>query len=286
MYQWRERKERREETSVGGSKTTRTIYHYERDWDDDLIDSADFAEPEGHRNPTSMPFPSREWRAESVSLGAVPLTPEVVAEVDGWRPMAVQPERLPANLAATFGVDDGALSTVQGAPEVGDVRIRFFRLPEGPLSVVARAGSGGLEGDPREQGTLLLVERGTHSADALFDMAESRNAGIGWLIRMAGFVLMWVGFTLVLAPLAVFADIIPAFGQITRWISALIGGVLAALISFVAIASGWLYHRPWLLGLMLIAIAAGLGWLLMRGRKAQPAAPRSVPPPPPPPPPA
>ena len=281
MFQWRERKETREETSVGGSKTTRTIYRYEQDWDDDLIDSSRFAEPEGHGNPQAMPFQGREWRAETVRLGGLDLAPAVINAVDGWRPMAVQSDRLPANLAATFSVDDGVLTTVSGSPRIGDLRVRFMRLPEGPLSVVARLSGNELQPDLRDQGSLLLVERGQHSAQVLFDRAESRNAGIGWMLRLAGFVVMWVGFGLVLAPLAVFADVIPAFGRLTRWLSALIGGVLSALISFVAIASGWLYHRPWLLGLLLIAIAAGLAWLLLR-RKAQvqpPPPPAPAPPP-------
>lgn len=282
MYQWRERKETREETSTGGSKTTRTVYRYERSWNDELIDSRRFAQPEGHENPPSMPFGSAEWRAGEVRLGALTLAPAVVDEIDGWRPMAVQPERLPANLAASFAVDDGRLTTVRGEPQVGDLRIAFSRLPEGPLSVVARLAGSELRPDLREQGSLLLVERGEHSAEALFDAAERRNAGVGWALRVAGFVAMWVGFGLVLAPLAVFADVIPAFGRITRWISALVGGVLAALISFVAIASGWLYHRPWLLGLLLIGIAGGLGWLLLRQRGG-PATPGLSPPPPPPP---
>jgi hypothetical protein len=282
MFQWRERKETREETSVGGSKTTRTIYRYERDWDDDLIDGSSFAEPAGHQNPASMPFPSRQWRAERVFLGELLLASSVVAEIGGWRPMAVQEDRLPANLALNFRVDDGRLSTAQGAPEVGDLRISYARLPEGPLSVVARFAAGQLQPQLREQGELLLVERGQHSAQTLFDAAESRNAGIGWALRLGGFVLMWAGFGLVLAPLAVFADVVPAFGRLTRWISTLISGALSALISFVAIASGWLYHRPWLLGLLLIGIACGLAWLLLRRRAAAAPLPPAAPPPPPP----
>lgn len=281
MYQWRERKETREETSVGGSKTTRTIYRYERDWSSKTIDSSGFADPSGHQNPPAMPFASREWRAAQVSLGTLPLAPAIVSEIGGWRPMAVQPERLPSNLEPSFRIDDGLLSTAQGSPEVGDLRIRFARLPEGPLSVVARLSGGELQPDQRRQGTLLLVERGRHAAADLFDAAESRNAGLGWALRAAGFALMWAGFGLVLAPLAVFADVVPVFGKLTRWVSTLIGGVLAALISFVAIASGWLYNRPWLFGLLLIGIALGLGWLLLRRRGDAVATPPTPPPPPP-----
>jgi hypothetical protein len=289
MYQWRERSEKREETSVGGTKTTRRTYSYKLDWDDEIIDSSEFEEPEGHTNPTSMPFPAEEWRAEQVRLGQVQLSGEVINEVGGWKAMAVQAERLPANMAAAFRTDDGVLTTTDGEPQAGDLRISFSRLPEGPLSVVGRLSVNTLQADQRAQGRLLLVERGHVPAERMFDNEESLNAGIGWLLRFVGFALMWAGFGLMLAPLSVFADVVPMFGHITRWISTLIGGVLAALISFVAIASGWLYNRPWLLGLLLIAAAAGVGWLVLRGRRGgpelsseQPVPPPSGPPPPPP----
>jgi hypothetical protein len=142
MYQWKERKESREETSVGGSKTTRTVYHYDRVWDDELIDHTRFEDRSGHENPSSMPFEAARWMAEQVRLDELRLAPAVVSEIGGWKPMAVDEASLPANLAASFRIEEGRLTTEQGAPEVGDVRVAFERLPEGPLSIVAR-----LDGD-------------------------------------------------------------------------------------------------------------------------------------------
>ena len=281
MYQWKERKEKREETSVGGSKTTRTVYHYDRVWDDELIDSTRFEDRGGHENPSSMPFEASRWMAEQVRLDELRLAPAVVAEIGGWKPMAVDEASLPPNLVASFRVVEGRLTTEQGQAEVGDVRVSFERLPEGPLSIVARLDGDTLVPEVREQGELLLLERGEHSASALFDGAERRNAGIGWALRAGGFVLMWVGFGLLFAPLAVFSDIVPMFGRITRFVTGIASGVLAAFISFFAIASGWLYNRPWLLGVFLIGLGLLIYWLLKRGSaRAAPSA--GMPPPPPP----
>lgn len=281
MYQWKERKESHEETSVGGSKTTRTVYHYDRAWEDEPIDHRRFEEPKGHENPGEFPFDNEVWRAERVALGELQLSPEVVEEVGGWKPMAVASDRLPDNLAASFSADGEWLSTQSGSPRVGDVRVRFERVPEGELSVVARLHGGTLMADVRELGTLLLVERGRHSAAELFDAAERRNAGLGWALRIGGFVVMWIGFGMLFAPLAVVADVLPIAGRMTRMATTLVSGVLAALISFVAIASGWLFNRPWLLVLAVLAIAAVVVGLLRKGRARQQV--QSAPPPPPPP---
>lgn len=297
MYQWKERRETREETELGGAKVTRTIYHYDRVWSDDHIDHRRFKEPYGHENPPELPFASERWRADRVDLGAFRLGEAVVAEIGGWKPMAADLDRLPPNLAAAFGRGgDHWLSTSQGSAKVGDLRVAFERIPDGEISVVARARGLGqqpevdlagagllLDVDRREQGELLLLERGQHSAEQMFDAAERRNAGLGWALRLLGFVLMWVGFAALFSPLAVFADVLPIAGRFTRWVNALLSGVLAATISFIAIASGWLFHRPWLLALAVLGLAAGIYALLRRRPAPLPPPLPSTPPPPPPP---
>jgi len=283
MYQWRERSEQREETHVGGSKTTRTTYHYDKVWDDELIDSSGFEERSGHENPGAMPFGNEVWRAERVDLGAFELAPDIVAELGGWKPLAPRADDLPENLAASFSVDDGRLTTVNGSPRIGDVRISFERIPDGRVSVVAAQRGERLTALQLGEDPLLLVERGEHSAAQLFDAAERRNAGLGWGLRLAGFVVMWIGFALMLAPLGVLADVLPILGRATRFMTGMAAGVMAALVSFVAIASGWLLHRPWaLLGLLLL-VGAGVYALLRRKRQPAMASLAGMPPPPPPP---
>ena len=267
---------------MGGSKTTRTRYYYEQVWDDNLINSDRFQESEAHRNPDAMPFSSQTWRADRAILGGLQVGPEVLAELSGWKRMAPQAERLPENLLASLKVEADQLTTVSGEPHIGDVRIRFERLPGGEVSVVGRVEGDRLGVERRELGELLLLERGSKTAEQLFTAAESRNSGLGWAIRIGGFVAMWIGFAMVFAPLSVFADIIPLLGGVTRWVAGLASGVLAGLISFVAIASGWLFHRPWLLGLLLIGLAAAIYWLTTQMRRKAPAASASSPPPPPP----
>lgn len=288
MYQWRERSESKEETNLGGSKTTRTVYHYDQVWDDEPIDDSRFEERRGHENPDAFPFENETWRADQVLLGDFTLAAEVVAEIGGWKPMAPAMERLPDNLAASFAQDGEWLNSGSGSPRIGDVRVGFERIPGGPVSVVARLRGGQLQVDARSDGELLLVERGALSSTQLFDNAESRNTGLAWILRIVGFVVMWLGFGLLFAPLAVFADVLPIAGRMTRFVNSIVSGVLAATISFVAIASGWLYHRPWLLLVLVVAIAIGVFGLIRRGRaKAAampmpPPAPLGSPPPPPP----
>lgn len=286
MYQWHERREKKEEKQLGGGTRTVTEYRYEQRWADEAIDSSEFAQPAGHANPGAMPYSSQTHRAEAVRLGGFGLASGVAAQIGGWRDVAPSQVTLPPNLAASFRTAGEWFTTSAdpARPALGDVRVRFEMVPAGMVSVVARQQGEMLV--PHATGTgeeLLLVERGRLDAGAMFDAEGSRNSTLGWILRLAGFVLAWIGFNLLLRPLVVLADVVPLFGRLAGFGTALLAGVLALFTSLLGIGGGWLWHRPWLLGLALLGIAAVVAWLLRARRPAQVAPPPPAMPPPPPP---
>jgi hypothetical protein len=288
MYQWRERREQREEKQIGGGTRKITEYRYEKDWDDEEIDSSRFEQRQGHDNPGALPYSSQTWRAERVTLGGYVLGPDVAGEIGGWDEVPTASLVLPPNLAASFRPSGSWLvtSAEPARPDIGDVRVRFEIVPAGVVSVVARQQGESLVTHTTSGGeTLALVERGRHDAAALFDSAASANSTLAWILRGAGFALAWVAFSLLLKPLVVVADVLPVLGRVAGFGTGIVAGVLAALTSLMAIGGGWLWNRPWLLGLALAAIVALVVWAL-RGRRGAPAAAMpmaSTPPPPPPP---
>jgi hypothetical protein len=300
MYQWREKKETREEKSVGGSKQEITRYTYEKRWSDELEDSTRFKEEAQHRNPGEMPYRDASWRADDIRIGGFRLGEDAASEIGGWRELAPADVALPPNLAASFrSAGEWFVSSETPAqPQIGDLRVRFEIVPEGPLTVIARQQAGVLDTwRSSRDAELLLVDRGEHTPKAMFDAAAASNSSAGWALRFAGFVLAWVGFGLLLKPFAVLADVVPVFGRFVGVGLTVLAGLCAALLSIVAIGGGWLWHRPWLLGVVVVLIAAGIVWLVKRRSRnactmAAPGSPppppslSSSPPPPPPPPPA
>jgi hypothetical protein len=287
MYQWVEKKDKRKEKQSGGSERTITEYRYEKRWDDEAIDSSRFERRSGHENPADLPYRSADWRANNVKLGAYALSPELVREIDGWE--RVDPSRitLPPNLAASFRANDNWFTTSaeSGSPAVGDVRVRFDSIPAGRISVVAAQSGPTLVPHRIGDTELSIVERGEHGANAMFDRASESNSRTGWFLRFAGLVIAWVGFGVLLRPLVVLADVVPMLGRLAGFGTVVVSGILAALFSVIGIGSGWLWSRPWLLGLMLLAVVAFVAWLVMRGRGGTfPPPPAPVMPPPPPPP--
>lgn len=292
MFQWREKRDRREEKQVGGGTRTVTEYRYDTRWDDEVIDSTDFERPEGHENPATMPYTNEVRRAEGVRLDGYALDPEIASQIEGWERMPLASIALPANLAASFRVDDGWFTTSADPdePQVGDLRVRFDLLPAGPVSVIARQQGGALVPHQTSRGdTMVLVERGRHEAKDMLAAEGARNSRLGWILRGVGFVLAWVGFAVMFRPLVVLADVLPIVGRLAGFGTFVLSGLLAMMLSLLGIGGGWLWHRPWLLALVLLALAAGVVWLLRMRRGAAPPAVvpvassgPSMPPPPPP----
>lgn len=278
MYQWTEKKSRKDGSSG------RDEYRYELAWSDRVIDHQRFNQPEDHENPANLPFAEGRWRAPEVRLGAFLLGTAAVDALTGWESVSPDPARLPDNLAASLRVEAGVLTSADSldAPRPGDIRIRFDREPLGWASVVAMQAGGFLEPFPARRGELLLVERGSASAEAMINAAERANTGLGWTLRIGGFLSFWVGFGLMLRPISGVLGRIPVLGTIGRFVTTAVAGLLAATLGLLTIVSGWLFYRPWLLGILLVAVAAGVVWLSRRPRAA-PAAPMPMTPPPPPP---
>jgi hypothetical protein len=110
-------------------------------------------------------------------------------------------------------------------------------------------------------GTIELVASGARSAEAMFASAQAQNTAITWGLRVFGFILMFMGLGLVLRPLSVLADVLPILGNIVGAGTNLIAALIAAVLSLLTISIAWLFYRP-LLAVALLAVAAGLTWLI------------------------
>lgn len=285
MFQWVEKREKRSERRADGSTREVEEYRYERRWSDEHADSSRFREPAGHENPPPPPFRSQRFSAGEVRVDGRVLDPRIASEIGGWEPLPASTDALPPNLAASLRPADGWLYSGENfaSPQVGDLRIRFARIPEGQVSLIAAAAPGRLApAKLRSDEAFFLIERGEHPPEALIDSARSSNSALAWGLRGAGFALLWVGFGLLLRPLVALAEWVPLLGRLVGGAAAVVSFMFAASFSLIAIGSGWLWYRPWWLfgGLAALVVVGVL--LFRRGQRAAPASTPMTPPPPPP----
>ena len=275
MYQWEETRQTETRKKIGGGEETVTTYTYSKEWRRSLNDSSNFQSPSGHENPSEFPFDSMTWDAENVPVGAFYLSPDLVSQLSDFADLSVR--EIPEGAAwpedaklSNGGIFLGA-DTAQ--PQIGDVWINFSVVEQGPVSLIAaQNGDTFAEYQTKAGGAIAMIVAGNVPAQQMFEDAIAQNTLITWLVRLGGFILIWIGFGLLFAPLSVLADIVPIFGSLVGAATGLISFLLALAVSLTVIAIAWLFFRP-LLGipLLVLAIVAAVFAFRTFGKRTQAA---------------
>ena len=276
MYQWVESTRSTSETKLGGGEETTTTYDYSTEWKSTLVDSSAFQSPGGHRNPEAFIYEPRIEVARSVNLGAFTLAEAQIRQLDKSEPLRLStlaPSLPGARLYDGYVYTGADVSR----PSVGDTRVMFRVVRPGAVSVVAQqAGKTFSPYQAEAGGKVFLLEEAIVSADAMFETAQRSNAMMTWILRGFGFLMMFFGLAMVLAPIAVFGDVVPIVGRVLGAGTTFVAGFIAAFFALGTVAVAWITYRP-VLGVILLALAAGAVYLLIRVAKKR--APAGGPPP-------
>ena len=261
MYQWKEHSQTETRKKLGGGEETVTTTTYSQVWSDRRIDSSSFKRPAGHANP-EMRFPGKEFYARDARLGAFRLDQPVLSQLSATRDVPVDAD-LVASLRGRLG---GQAQAYEGGfyiganpaqPRIGDLRVTFAAVPEGPTSVIGRQAADGFAPYQTHAGDkLLMAESGLKSSDQMFKEAVDENRVLTWILRLVGAILLLVAFVLILKPLEVVADVVPLIGNIIGFGAGVAAALLTAVVAPLIIAIAWFWYRPLV---ALIAIALGLG---------------------------
>ena len=101
----------------------------------------------------------------------------------------------------------------------------------------------------------------------LYNKAKAGNTALTWGLRGGGFVLLLIGFILIMGPLSVLADIIPFLGNIVGGVTFVISLVLAAASTSFIIAMAWIFYRPYVGVPLLVVTVASFVSLFFLGKK-------------------
>ncbi|MGN0820945.1 MAG: TMEM43 family protein [Akkermansia sp.] len=245
--------------------------------------------------------------SESLSLEEYTIPADIAnnAEVQGGNTLYlhVNPGRAeqpaPVNAEQTAAVATTESAPVEGQPaeqpaaqtklvfdneaQIGDVRVQWsFVAPQRTISLVAVQVNNTFEPYTAEDGggEVDLLTDGVKSAKAMFNDAKSANTMMTWVFRGAGFFAMFLGLSMLVAPLEVLCDILPFLGNIVGAVSKGVCFVIALVISLLDIALAWLFYRP-VIGILLLAAVVGVIYLAKKARSKKsapaPAAPAAEP---------
>ena len=272
MLQWVEETQSETRKKLGGGTETVTTYSYKLKWTDQLIDSAKFRHPGGHRNRPDFPVASRTVNSKDVNVGGFSLNTSQIERLGEAESLPLKTDNRPLG-----NVGDGSINIVDGVMYlgshnhdlVGDIRISMQIWRAGNMSLVAKQVSNSFRPyETNAGGTISLLAEGILPAEKMFQNAVDENSMLTWILRVVGIIVMFIGFRMTLNVLSVAGDLIPILGNVIGAGLSLISFLITLFLSFLVIAIAWIFYRP-LIGLLLLVIAVGAGYLAMRRGRAK-----------------
>ena len=152
--------------------------------------------------------------------------------------------------------------------QIGDLRVKFALTKPHDVSLIAvQKGDTFTDYKAKNGKTQFLFRDGTHTATEIFEAKAASNKMKRWLFRFLGFILMYIGMSMVFRPLSVLADVIPFIGTIVGKGTGFVAFIVAAICSLVTIAIAWIAYRP-ILAISLLVVAGGCLYLFISKKKA------------------
>jgi len=263
MYAWQEKKR----TKKQGDKKV-TTYDYVKAWTSRRPDSTKFYDTKNHRNP-QMAFKGEKFQVSQGKIGTLSFDASKT-EFSELKFLAIDQNQLnlsvPKPLVASGGIvyvpiDTNTKRNVASSPKIGDLKVSYYIFPsdvEG--SVVGAWGSGSIV--PYfydDTGSFLGAYAGSLRAFKAY--LQTRHTMFSWIIRVASFLMMWVGLNLILGPLFAVMNFIPIVGGAGRALISIVTGVIAFCLWFLT----YVLANLWLV--LLIMLAAGIGLMIFIKKK-------------------
>ena len=285
MFAWVEHSESTTEKKAGGSETTTTDYTYEMDWTSMPSDSSSFYIPDGHYNPP-MAYENASFRVGTATMGVYPVD---MASLNLPGGEAITPIPRDVDYSSHGRIDNGYLYVGVGSisnPVIGDIRITYTAIPNPPASPMTLFGtlSGGTIVSYMYKDKKLYHARYGPPEEAVAKLHKEFTT-TRWIVRLIGFLMMWIGLALFFGPINAVMDVLPFLGNVSRTVISIAMFVVAFVLSAVTIIVSMIAHNIIALIIVLAVIIGGVV-LIAKARKGKKgagepgAAPTSPPEPP------
>ncbi|HHF7347431.1 TPA: TMEM43 family protein [Legionella feeleii] len=271
MYQWKEYTETKTESQMGGSEKTTKTYNYKKIWSQKLLDSSSFNDQAGHQNPAAMPVESQQQYAQTVTVGDFLLPQSLIGEISETSPVNLSKVNLSAIQKQINKPVHYVNNQLYGGadyqnPQIGDLRIKATAVLPQTVSIIGQQTGNTLQPYMAKAGQeVILLTSGQESPDQMIHDALVENRIITWILRLVSLLAMVAGFSLILKPLVVLADVLPLLGSIMGFGTGLIAFVCGFVLWSIATAIAWFAIRPlWSLGIILVAVVVSYLFIVRR----------------------
>ncbi|MFO0579434.1 MAG: TMEM43 family protein [Polyangia bacterium] len=175
----------------------------------------------------------------------------------------------------TYTIVDGGKYLFRGsgsydAPQIGDVRISYTALKPGSTATLF----GLLEGSEvkpyisKKDDDTRVYRVLNGSRDEALKSLKAEHKAVGWMLRIVGFLCMWIGLMLFFGPINALLDIVPFLGSAGRVLIGIAMLPVSIVLSSVTILLSIIAHSPILLVLVIAAMIGGGVFFYMKKKKA------------------
>lgn len=275
MFAWVEETETETKKKTGGGSEEKTTYRYVTEWTSNPRPSSEFEFPEGHDNPRMKIHPDTFY-APTAGVGAYTFDHQS-ATLPGPTPIQLTRDNAISHWdIRLIGRDYLFMGRSYDTPQVGDVRISFQAVHTGKRVTLfgVLTGSEILPYYHKAKTRLYRVLSGTR--DEAIATLKTEHKVMGWILRIIGFVLMWIGLTLIYGPISAFLDVLPFLGKISRSLIAIVTFLIALILSIITTLLSMIFHNTIVLIIFIIVVGAVL-FFVFTGKKKTKAEPAHAP---------
>lgn len=259
-YQWTEKRIREDDDDDNKKKIR---YEYSKEWLDGPVRSSSFHREYGHKNTVLFTLPSKKFKADNIRLGCMPFDESVIdkisvlkdidiSEDDGWHLAAAKNLKIAPSHAHVKDCEM-YFGTNPNKPEIGDVRISYRAMDSGIYTVIGGVDKGCITSIKDSPSSYFRIEAGNVSVEDMVAHSKQESVTDLWLLRLFGLLIALFGFFTMIEPLIKLVEDIPILCNIADAGGFLATAVFAVSWSLFIISTAWLFYRPFIALLILVA---------------------------------
>ncbi len=265
VYAWVEKASSESNVKTGGSEETTTTYTYEKQWVNKPANSNNFKITEGHTN-AAKTLPNATYSSSDLTVGAYALDSSKLTFPDATS-LELKPELLQLESDMIVANDEYVYkgNATYAAPQVGDLRIAYDVVDSGIDATVFGQIDGEKISQYTDEKTGKILYRAFESdKSGAIQILQKEYKRMMWIFRAVGFLLMWIGLSMLFGPISTLLDVLPIFGSISRSAIKFVTFIVSLVLTILTILLSILLHNIYAVIVIIVLIVGGAIWWLKK----------------------
>ncbi len=246
MFQWVEHSRSVHTTSNTDTTSIDDINYYTKEWQESHQNSTYFKQTRGHENPHRMLIRSEISSAKEITVGSFSLDDYYIKKLNIYSSYHINEEdltRVNKKRTIPYTLFENKLYTNNPEqPEIGDYRIWFSIIPPCQVSIIGEQQEQSIVPHTTSLGTLALLHEYKTNAPAMLKDALKKTAHLTWVLRLAGFILLWFSFDTLFKPRPLFFPLTDWMQTIHRYDDYALSFTFAALLTVSALILSRMFY--------------------------------------------